>query len=353
MIAKLFPCFLMMVALTSCDDDDDMPIVTNDMVDQMLNSVEISNITCVSAIATGNGMSKKDMNRFYPKKFPILKINYVAEDEYLQSINSNKAMYPEHQYIEDWDESVFRHIIPYLKPSTTYLYKATLTIDSITFSGEVRRFTTASVDDYLWMNVIEAGFQSAKLGGSNLLKSVIGESTFSFSYTDSNFWNNATPSVINSDSLIVTLDGLWPGHTYQYRIEAISNDGWIVSSPIHTFTTPKPSEYIYVDQPTQITASTAFISGKIDTNVFSWVDNRQWKEPVFIHYCTDKNNLENRKDVTTGAAEVVNGSFGFAITRLIPATTYYFNVGAYWHYGPDDTAVMFYTDTQSFTTAAE
>ena len=132
----------------------------------------------------------------------------------------------------------------------------------------------------------------------------------------------------------------------------MSNDGWIVSTPVHTFTTPQPSIYVYVDQPTQITATTAFISGRIDPKFYNWSSDSQMKQPVFIYYSTDINNLDKLKDGGCVGADVVNYGFGTTITRLKPATTYYYKVGAYW-FIDQDTESMYFTNPESFTTSAE
>ena len=55
----------MIYFMHSCKSDDEIA-VNKDKIKEMLNTVEVSSLSCISATLTGTIMSESELNRLYP-----------------------------------------------------------------------------------------------------------------------------------------------------------------------------------------------------------------------------------------------------------------------------------------------
>ncbi len=328
----------------SCSNDDEkenVPFEYNELVKQMLDSTEATDITCVSAVLTGTWEVDGDWPHHYKGKDVYVYLRFVAEEDYKPEMEGDT--FPIMRNINVWDHKSFYFYLDWLKPATTYLYKTYLTVDGVTYSGEVHSFTTVSADEYLWMDVTERYFQSVKLAGKCKIEDALSGNNISLYYslvTPPNAWKFHIVPTINGDNMTATIDGLLPGVNYEFWMKAAGGKGAIETNK-QIFRTASPADYIYVNEPSQITPTSAVISLSLDPKLFEDNDN----STVIIKYGTNKNKFDH----LVNAIKINEYGYTMTLTGLTPATTYYFCVGILWYLG-NNLADWYYTDIHSFTT---
>jgi len=346
-ISHILPLFIVFVTLNfmhSCKSDDEIA-VNKDKIKEMLNTVEVSSLSCISATLTGTIMSESELNRLYPYRTILPGIEIKAEDDYNPQEDNDKEKWGFIQDIDEWKGSHFTCTLYPLQPNSTYYYRPCLFIDHDKIIGEVRSFTTFGIDEFLWMDVSECNFMSAKLSGEIDLEDYMRrfyEVMLSFREiaSHSTTVQHIIPDKKGQHISAFINNNIWPGKKYEYWID-VSGDISLTSSK-KTFTTPSPAEYIYVDPPSQVTATTALISASLDPKVFYKAKNKT----TFIKYGVNKNNLDMIVDV-----QITDNKIEKSLINLSPSTTYYFSFSAWW--APDDGSITleFWSEPQSFTTS--
>ena len=146
---------------------------------------------------------------------------------------------------------------------------------------------------------------------------------------------------VDGDRLTTVARSLIPRHSYECWITANMYGRTIAMSEKKTFKTQSPDDYIYLDDATDITSTSAVINCKIDPYAF------EGENLIFIYYGKDKNDLTQ---LTTGNANDYH--FSVKLTNLLPNTTYYYQGSASCVYtlGLSDWA---YSGIKSFKTLPE
>ena len=361
-LSLLFALLTISVAnplLTSCDDDDESKvyILEKEIEAGLLadNSVVIDT-TCVTATIQGKMLHEEKLNDIFDLTDTEVGIQYIKEEDFIA--NKDGQLYWHSVCNHEATLSDFKFQLSFLEPGTSYLYRIYVNTHNVTLFGDAKQFTTHTTDRYLNLEVVEQGFLSMKFAGVNRLEGVIGEIPENeirmYYRTGDQYFSRVYP-IRNGDSLSLSLtDVLSPGLTYEYYIEAHGTDGE-VRTPVKTFSTRNPADYIYVDEPSEITATTAVISGYVDTTVFK---NYNEGEPQLIetYYSTDKNSFTNW-DIHTQWSAVCwtkNNEFKMELKDMLPGTTYYYKVRATWRSGYFSEKYYynegFFSEIRSFTT---
>lgn len=307
----------------------------------MLATGEAGNITFATATVAGTAMLDT-ISRLYGGNVSLYcGICYAPEDENTEAMASTGWSFPNTSVLQEMTDGPFTLELTGLVPETTYLYRSFIRIDQTILMGEVKRFTTKATKDYMYVNVSDIGFTTATIEGKTLLPSMFKNVGYVLSYinkSDSYSWGElqATPT-INGETVKATLAGLYVGRTYEYWLTANIN-GKNYQSEKKTFTTQDPSDYIILDEPSNIKSTSAVVSGYLDPKAY---DTENF---CHIYYGTDKDNLFQ---LTT--ATVSNDRFTMEIKNLRSNTTYYYRAQALCHLGVGS-ADWFSSEIKSFTT---
>lgn len=110
-----------------------------------------------------------------------------------------------------------------LAANQTYYYCVYARVDGVELTGEVKNFTTRSLDGYLTIDdATDITFTSATLRGTSSLSTLYDNSSTSIYYyfkyaTSSNYYDYETISpTLSSDSIAATLHNLYEGQKYYY-----------------------------------------------------------------------------------------------------------------------------------------
>ena len=349
-ITARMACYILsVVLLMSCGGDDDdtpeVPITSHKELEQALNNATATEITCITAKVTAEMLSHEDYSRYYPNRIMSMWLGLSTEEDYHPDIDGK--VLKGRRSADTWDEKNITYNLFGLKPGTTYLYNSVYKIDSVLFYGDVQRFTTASAEKYLSMNVTYRDFQSVILRGETLMDDIDQDSKVYFYYkiAKPEFPKSQpiTPTRIGN-KMSVTLNNLYANEEYEYWLKA-SNKLGTFETRKQTFKTLSPGDYIYVDSIANITGTTADIFVRVDPEVFKHVRN------LSIWCGTSTDNLTPK---VTGTSKKQTGDYNYtiSISRLAPNTTYYFAVGAYCLFG-ENSYNTYFTDFHSFVTTSD
>ncbi|MBQ8593427.1 MAG: fibronectin type III domain-containing protein [Bacteroidaceae bacterium] len=255
------------------------------------------------------------------------------------------------------ENNVFTAKLTGLNANKTYYYHTYAKVDGAELTGEVKSFTTKSLDGYLSIEEAEdVTFTSATIKGKTTLESLYKDSYPTIRYqlqyaTNKSYleysydWDYVTPT-LSSEILTASLNRLNEGTTYYYRLQ-VQVDGTYLYSDIKEFETKYASDYyLSTGDATNITMTTAKVEG---ITKLSEIYPSTSSITYYVHYATSVSNLEssyssNRKSVT---ASKDGDNLKASISNLSSNQTYYYRVVAY----VDNEYV--YGATRSFTTKSE
>ena len=210
--------------------------------------------------------------------------------------------------------------------------------------GPLKSFTTESKDGLLCIDAINAKFILAEVSGTTNLANLHSGLTYKLVYEkvddEWSFRMDETMSV-EDNKLSAVIRGLYPGEKYQCWIAAMKDGRTILESEKQVFWADNPSDYIILDDATDITSTSATINCQL---LGEGYESNQW---CYIYYSQDKNNLLHLE-----TARLNGDHFSVTLTGLQPNTTYYYNGSALCHlsFGYAD---WFYSEVKSFTTLPE
>ena len=303
----------------------------------LLTTGDADNITFATANITGSTTLPSTISRLYANDISVsCGISYVPESEYYPS----DEQFPYVVTLPEMKDGTFSVGLESLAPETTYLFRAFARVGETVLVGDVKRFKTKPIKDYLFINVTDIGFKTASFEGKTLLPSMFENVNYTLYYTykmDDFNWDQQTTPVVSGENITATLNSLMVGRPYEYWLTAtIGRKDY--QSEKKTFTTVNPGDYIKLDEVTDVKSTSAVISGFLDPKAY---DTETF---CHIYYGTDKNNLFQ---LTT--APVNNDHFTLEIKNLRSNTTYYYRVQALCHldFGSAD---WFSSETKSFTT---
>ena len=228
-----------------------------------------------------------------------------------------------------------------LESGTKYIFRPYVCFNSFDIVGDVKSFTTSSLEGRLIIDAVDAKFISADVTGHTQLPSSITDVSYVFNYviTDGSYpWSYDVAMTVDGDRLTAVARNLNSGRSYECWITANMNGRTIATSEKKTFKTQNPGDYIYLDNATDITSTSAVINCKLDPYAF------EGQNLVYLYYGKDKN------DLTQLATATADGDhFSIKLTNLLPNTTYYYQGSSLCilSFGLGD---WFYSGVKSFTT---
>ena len=228
-----------------------------------------------------------------------------------------------------------------LESGTKYIFRPYVCFNSFDIVGDVKSFTTSSLEGRLIIDAVDAKFISADVTGHTQLPSSITDVSYVFNYviTDGSYpWSYDVAMTVDGDRLTAVARNLNSGRSYECWITANMNGRTIATSEKKTFKTQNPGDYIYLDNATDITSTSAVINCKLDPYAF------EGQNLVYLYYGKDKN------DLTQLATATADGDhFSIKLTNLLPNTTYYYQCSSLCilSFGLGD---WFYSGVKSFTT---
>lgn len=330
--------------LVSCGSNDDnkeeVPIAMHQEVEQMLNNIEVTDITCITAKLTCTLMSPEYYSRYYPDRFIDMWIGLSSEENYHPEVDG-EVLKGTH-FFDSRNEKNFTANLLNLKPCTTYYFNVVFKVDSVTFYGDVHSFTTESVDKYLSMNVTQRDFTSVMIEGESQIEDVVEGNNLSLKYKKVNLDYNPKDYVQptrTGNKLSATISNLQPAVEYEYWLSAVGKKGNVETSK-QTFRTPSPAEYIYVTNVSNTSDTSVDIFVTLDDEIFQ----SSSQSTIKIRYGTDKDNLSS---INASVKQKSPCVFTATLNRLEPNTTYYYRVGVLWFFG-DAQADWFYSEPLSF-----
>ena len=231
-----------------------------------------------------------------------------------------------------------------LEVGTKYLFRPYVRFSSFDIVGDVKSFTTSTVQGELMVDAVDVKFISADVTGHTQLPNSITGLSYVFNYdiiNSSHPWPNEVAMTVDGDRLTTVARGLNPGHSYECWITANMNGRTIATSEKKTFKAQNPGDYIYLDDASDITSTSAVINCKLDPYAF------EGQNFVYIYYGKNKN------DLTQLATATADGDhFSIKLTNLLPNTTYYYQGSSLCilSFGYGD---WFYSGIKSFKTLPE
>ena len=228
-----------------------------------------------------------------------------------------------------------------LEAGTKYIFRPYVRFKSFDIVGDVKSFTTSSLEGRLVIDAVDAKFISADVTGHTQLPSSITDVSYVFNYviTDGSYpWSYEAAMTVDGDRLTAVARSLNSSHSYECWITANMNGRTIATSEKKTFKTQNPSDYIYLGDATDITSTSAVISCELDPYAY------EGQNIVYIYYGKDKNDLTQ---LTTATSD--SNHFSIKLTNLLPNTTYHYQGSALFipSFGIGDWA---YSGTRSFKT---
>lgn len=255
------------------------------------------------------------------------------------------------------ENNIFTARLTGLNANKTYYYYAYAKVDGTELTGEIKNFTTKSMDGYLTVEEAEdVTFTSATIKGKTTLESLFEDeynhTTITYrllyatnkSYLESDnsyYYDYVTPTLSDED-LTVSLSSLSEEVTYYYRLRAYV-DGTYLYSDIKDFKTKSASDYLSTGEATNITMTTAEVAG---TTKLPEIYPSTSSITYYVYYATSESYLTSsyssyRKSVTASKDE---SNLKASLSELSSNQTYYYRVVAY----VDGKYV--YGETKSFTT---
>ena len=224
------------------------------------------------------------------------------------------------------DVSIYEVKINNLKPNTSYVYRAYITIDGKKHYGNEVSFTTLkvatsiSVSDIMQTSAVLNG--SCSFGDASFVAKGIQYGTSTSSYTTV------------SDTLNYRITELAPNTTYYYRSFITTTEGGTVYSDWKNFTTK--SIALTVQQADAISNTSATIHSDIDCDTYSSAEfGFEWR----------KFDAPDLVPSNTVVAEQYDGKLSFSLRSLVPST--YYKYRGYCKYQNQ----TYYSDWAAFGTA--
>ena len=130
-----------------------------------------------------------------------------------------------------------------LEAGTKYIFRPYVRFSSFDIVGDVKSFTTSSLEGGLMIDAIDAKFISADVIGHTQLPNSISGLSYVFNYdfiNSSHTWPNEVTMTVDGDRLTAIARGLNPGHSYECWITASINGRTIATSEKKTFKAQNP-----------------------------------------------------------------------------------------------------------------
>lgn len=261
--------------------------------------------------------------------------NAQTDNKNLRGITFKPVMYSDQNVALEVDD---------LEAGQTYYYCAFTAAGNrsgVIQFGQVKSFTTESMQELLGIDAVNAKFIVAEITGHTMFsKSMTGLSyIFNYSQLDVDYpLLDEVAMDVDGTSLKAVVQHLNPNNRYECWINVMQNGQKIAQSDKKEFRTQNPGDYILLDDATDITSTTAVINCKLSPYAF------EGGKMAHIYFDQDKNNL-NR----LSTAYLVGDHLSTKLTNLQPNTTYYYRAQALCilSFGWGE---WYYSDIKSFTT---
>lgn len=255
------------------------------------------------------------------------------------------------------ENNIFTAKLTGLGANKTYYYYAYAKVDGTELTGEIKSFTTKSMDGYLIVEEAEdVTFTSATVKGKTTLESLFENKynhttiTYRLLYAtnksylenDNSYYYDYVSPTLSDEDLTASLSSLNEGVTYYYQLRAYV-DGTYLYSDIKDFKTKSASDYLSTGEATNITMTTADVAGMTTlSELYPSTSSIEY----YVHYATSESYLTSssssyRKSVT---ASKNGNNLKASLSDLFSNQTYYYRVAAYVDYK------YVYGETKSFTT---
>ena len=286
----------------------------------LLATGSADDVTFATATLSGSTTLRSSITKLYPNG-----VNMSCGITYAPEQDAKDGLYPYTAVVPELKDGAFSVSLTGLRSETTYLYRAYVRIGDAVLMGDAKRFTTGAIKDFLTFDVTDISFRTAKLTGKAKMPASLEDVRYtvyhSFKLGGVNIDTDTAPTV-NGENLTATLDGLYWGRDYECWVKVtVRNMSYL--SERKTFTTQDPGDYITLSDASEVTSSSATISGGLDPTVYQ-DNNGSW---LHIEYGIEKDNL-----LFMTTAQVNNDRFQTTITNLRPGTTYYYRAKVLWHH---------------------
>lgn len=303
---------------------------------------EATEVGCFSATLKAVTTLPSLIASLYPETKDIsYGISYVQEAAYPGNSYLPNEIFPNIATSVTISDGTIIAQLSNLEAGTKYIFRPYVYIGSLRIAGDVKSFKTSTLEGELKIDAVDAKFISADVTGHTELPSSITGVSYVFNYvaTDISYPSQQNVAMTVEDNrLSAVARGLNPGHKYECWISANMNGRTIAKSEKKTFKAQDPGDYIYLDDATDITSTSAVINCKLDPYAF------EGENFTYIYYGKDKNDLTQ---LSTATAD--GDHFSIKLTNLLPNTTYYYRGSALCilSFGYGD---WFYSKMKSFTT---
>lgn len=299
--------------------------------ERQLMTCETSDVMLTTATVSGSTTLLSKLTELYPDTpYVSWGISYASEESSLQ-VETPVTL----------DGNQFTVTLNGLTPGTNYTYRPFVRVDGTVLNGEVKRFTTRSVEDYLTIDVDEVGFTTAKASGKTLLQGLFQNVSYTLNYRyDSGgySWDSGETMTVAGDRLSAALNGLSCGTTYKYWLTAVA-DGQKLQTAEKIFRTQDPADHISLSDATNITSSSAEVTCSVDPKVYA-------SSTLSCHIIYGP----SRENISQYAQGSVDGlTMKATMHNLISGMTYYYYAQVLFTTGLGR-ADWYTTDIKSFTT---
>ena len=313
---------------------DPSQLVTLDATDVGFFSATLKAVTTLPSLFASLYPEAKDIS---------YGISYAPEAVYPGNSYKANEIFPNLPTEETFSDGTITAKLSGLYAGTKYIFRPYVRFGSLEIVGDVKSFTTSTVQGELMVDAVDARFISADVTGHTLLpKSVSGISyVFNYVATDMSYPTQQDVAMtVDGERLSAVARGLSPGHNYECWISANLNGHPLTTSEKKTFRAQDPGDYIFLDDAIDITSTSAVINCKLSPYAFEG----NHAEFAYIYYGKDKNDLTQ---MTTANAD--GDHLSVKLTNLLPNTTYYYRASALCilSFGLGD---WFYSEMKSFTT---
>jgi hypothetical protein len=314
---------------------------TIDFQAQQLVSCEASDVTLATATVSGITSMTSTLADIYPNMADIVwGISYAPEESLAQTTWPKNWISGLGETSATISGNNFTAKLTNLTPSTNYLYCPFVRIGDAVLRGDVKRFTTKSLDDYLMIDIDDIGFTSAKISGKTQLQDLFQNISYTFNYrykTDYYDWDNSITMTVAGNSLSADLKSLSCGKTYNYWVTVLA-DGQKLQTGEKTFKSQDPKDYITMSDAANVTSSSAEVTCSVDPKVYAGSIIGQ------VIYGLSKENMSQY------AHDTVDGkTMKATMSGLSSGTTYYYYAQVLFTIGLGQ-ADWYTTDIKSFTT---
>ena len=294
---------------------------TMPMESSYMQTHEATDVTFVSATLSASTTLPDIFARLYPEKTHIsYGMTYAPAKDYPDYTTENKNLL--FFAIPDLEvkDGMLTVLADDLEPNTEYIFRPYVIINTDMIAGEVKRFKTKGGEGLLSVESVDAKFVTAEVSGRTLIPSTTSGVRYLFHYNIkglSSAWDNNVNMTVSGEQLRAVLEQLSANNTYECWISAELNGRTVATSERQTFDTKNPSDYILLDEATDITSSSAVISGELSAEAYNLQDI------AHIYYGEDKTNLKQMR-----TARNTDNRFTLKLEGLRPGTTYYFRAQA-------------------------